>query len=117
MAITEKEITLDSPVTVAGEKVTKVTFRKLTIGMMLDANVEATMAYGMEPTNGMIEPYAYAIACEIPVEELLGLGFEELQKFQEANLFLRMGGVEAKAAQDAKGEKAKDDPDSPESKT
>ncbi len=123
MAVTETKITLDTPITVAEKETTELTFRKLTIGDMLDATVQATMDYGIEPNNGILTPYAYAIACDVPVEELLKLGAEETKKFDEALAFLAGGGQEETVEQteedktddpDAPKVEAKDDPDSPE---
>ena len=108
MAVTEKKIPLIEPIEVNGKKVSELTMKKMTVGMMLDANVQAMNDYGIEPTSAMVEPYAFGLACDVPVGEILGMGWgPEYQRLQVASRFLMAGGKQEDTAE----EKSKDTTD------
>ena len=94
MAVQEKKIILSEPLKVGGEDVVELTMKKLTVGMMLDANVMVMTEHGIEPTNAIVEPYALALACNVPAAEVLKMTYVEYGKMQVAQHFLTEGGVD-----------------------
>lgn len=101
----ETTVTLDESIEVGGEKVTKLTMRRMKVGMMVDAYAQALANYGVEPTEAMVEPYAFAMACGVPAEEILDMDYgSDYGKLQAASRFLATGGESAPDPEETKSE-------------